>query len=113
MPATPVQSHKRSQSSGLDTFALSVSKVSDALCSALAPTSLEPDIPCRRQHALKQAQLLEKPWLTKSQLLSLIHILQKDNQAVETYVVLDNDVWVDWVCEKLDIPVPIHWSDSE
>jgi hypothetical protein len=78
--------------------------------STLAPSG--PDTPRRRQEAVRQAQRLEKSWLTQRQFISLIKLLQKDNQAVETYTVLDDDVRKDWIRDALDIEQSIHWSDS-
>ena len=86
---------------------------SNALCGALAPAASVPDTPRRRQQALRQAQELEKSWLMGRQLLLLVHILQQDNLAVDTYMVLEGEVRIAWVCDKLEIEIPIHWSDSE
>ncbi|KAH9014890.1 hypothetical protein EDB84DRAFT_1567956 [Lactarius hengduanensis] len=94
MPVTPSpRSEKKSKVSGpvlLESLAHSVNSFSDVIRSTLAPPG--PDTPRRRQEAVRQAQKLEKSWLTQRQLLSLIKLLQKDNQAVETYAVLEDDV---------------------
>ncbi|KAI9428984.1 hypothetical protein BJY52DRAFT_1200712 [Lactarius psammicola] len=115
MPATPTpRSEKKLKVSGpvlLESLAHSVNSFSDVIRSTLAPPG--PDTPRRRQEAVRQAQKLEKSWLTQRQLLSLIKLLQKDNQAVETYTVLEDDVRKDWICDALDIEQPIPWSDSD
>jgi hypothetical protein len=112
--ATPV-SEKKPRLSGqavlLESIAQSMQGFNDVIRTAFAPSG--PDTPRRRQEALKEAQRTEKSWLTRKQLLSLIQLLQKDNQAVETYMVLGEDVRKDWVCEQLDIERPIEWSDSD
>ncbi|KAH9027027.1 hypothetical protein EDB84DRAFT_1563557 [Lactarius hengduanensis] len=113
MPVTPSpRSEKKSKVSGpvlLESLAHSVNSFSDVIRSTLAPPG--PDTPRRRQEAVRQAQKLEKSWLTQRQLLSLIKLLQKDNQAVETYAVLEDDVRKDWIRDALEIEQPISWSD--
>lgn len=117
IPATPTQrsprSHKKARVSGLESLAQSMNSFGEVIANAFAPSGSGPDTPRRRQQALKQAQKVEKSWLTGSQLLSLVHILQKDDKAVETYAVLEDELRVAWVCDQLNIEVPIHWSDSD
>jgi hypothetical protein len=48
--------------------------------------------------------MLEKAWFTQRQFLSLIKVLQKDN---EIYMVLDDDIWKEWTRDELGIEQPI------
>jgi hypothetical protein len=71
----------------------------------LAPSG--PDTLHRRQEAVWQTQsalMLEKAWFTQRQFLSLIKVLQKDN---EIYMVLDDDIWKEWTRDELGIEQPI------
>ena len=118
MPTTPsstTHSEKRSKISGpvlLKSLAHSVNGFNDVIRSTLATRG--PDTPRRRQEAVRQAQRLERSWLTQRQLLSLIKLLQKDNQAVETYTVLEDDLRRDWIRDALNIDSEhIPWYNGD
>ena len=59
---------------------------------------------------IQSAQMLEKSWFTQRQFLSLIKVLQKDN---EIYMVLDDDIWKEWIRDGLGIEQPIPWYESD
>jgi hypothetical protein len=51
--------------------------------------------------------------MTRRQLLSLTKLLQKDNQGVETYMVLDNDIRKEWICDAHGVEQPIPWYNAD
>ncbi|KAG6874731.1 hypothetical protein C0992_006807 [Termitomyces sp. T32_za158] len=94
---------KLTSASALDGLATSLSHFGDAIVKALAPVPSDAAITAScRTKAVLRAQALEKD-LATPELLALINLLEKDSNAVDVYLALDDDQFCKaWVRMKVD-----------
>jgi hypothetical protein len=105
----PSSKRVRPPSSGaaaLMSMSTSIERFGENIIAALAtPASAVDPAPVRRTKAISTAKAKED-WLTRSQLLALINIFQKDTAACDVYLTFvdDDELRMDWVQGQINLP---------